>query len=995
MRKSILILTLLALCLPMAKAQTVTVNDGTTTSNFVPFWGAQAKAKFTKSQCIIPASDLTNIGNGCEITGLTYYASANASATFGDATWDVFLAEVGSTTTLSSYMDWTNLTNVYSGAMTVSNGTMTVTFDDSYTYTGENLLIGFKETVKGTNSAVSWYGVTATKGASVATASTKDCSQYSFLPKITFTYASAASCVRPNAPTASDITDESAIISWTPIDETQSNFAVAYGTGNDPDQMPNVPTNGTTAVTITGLAANTTYNIYVKAVCDENNESEWSLPGSFDTELCAEADKCELTFSLSDSWGDGWNGNAIKVVDANSHEELASMTIETGNSYNETLAICDGREISLVWVKGSSSSECSFSVNYADGYQVYSLAQGIGADAGTLFTFAVDCSSCHTPLGLNASNITPSSAYISWLRGSTTAWELKYTDNSTSATTNVGTITSSNYSLNGLTSNTNYTVELRALCNDNETSDWTEVNFTTPDCTGPSALYVYNISKNEATLYWTSGTASEYEVKYTNNTTHVTTTLAEFVEGNSCNITGLTANTNYTVAVRGFCSDAEQSAWTEEDFTTSAISTSGSETVFMEDFEDATVNIWDGAPALPHTWSRINHPDNPEINWVSLYNNAQNPTLAHSGSWQAVNYGYHGPVYLISPPLTLEGSSATLSFWSYNAYPQYYGTPEDQGRNSVLISTGGYSASDFTNEIWSPASVTDEWVETTINIPNQYLNQPIYIAFLYEGVLAHAWFLDDISIDVTTNVPNIFTQVTQNGNWNETANWSKGHVPTVDEYVVIQADATIPTGCIATADQVVLDNGGSITIADGGQLIHNNDGLAVTLQKSVTAYTVDNDNFHFVASPVVDALKPTTAGMTSNLFDLYAFNQQDTGNEWNNYKAEAFNIKGYNGYLYANNTATILSFTGAVKGSLKSVKMTVYRDGDNYNPAAPSYALVGNPFACNATVNCPFYVLNATRDGLVEGSGPIAPGEAVFVEATPDSKSVTFMRVNP
>ena len=52
------------------------------------------------------------------------------------------------------------------------------------------------------------------------------------------------------------------------------------------------------------------------------------------------------------------------------------------------------------------------------------------------------------------------------------------------------------------------------------------------------------------------------------------------------------------------------------------------------------------------------------------------------------------------------------------------------------------------------------------------------------------------------------------GNWNDDSNWSAGEVPE-DGTVIIRADAVIPDGYVAMADQIELD-GGSITIAHGG-----------------------------------------------------------------------------------------------------------------------------------------------------------------------------------
>ena len=67
------------------------------------------------------------------------------------------------------------------------------------------------------------------------------------------------------------------------------------------------------------------------------------------------------------------------------------------------------------------------------------------------------------------------------------------------------------------------------------------------------------------------------------------------------------------------------------------------------------------------------------------------------------------------------------------------------------------------------------------------------------------------------------------GNWNDGSNWDTGVVPAPGSDVMIMANAVIPAGYIAVANEVSIE-GGSITVADGGQLKHNTDNLVVTMK---------------------------------------------------------------------------------------------------------------------------------------------------------------------
>jgi uncharacterized repeat protein (TIGR02543 family) len=156
---------------------------------------------------------------------------------------------------------------------------------------------------------------------------------------------------------------------------------------------------------------------------------------------------------------------------------------------------------------------------------------------------------------------------------------------------------------------------------------------------------------------------------------------------------------------------------------------------WVEPFEDATFP--------PFGWNRYNI-DGGGSQWASSL--AQNHTA--SGSRSALHAFSNVAMqdgWLVTPPIQIEdGKLYNLSFWSNNGFPTWY------YKNSVLISTGSNlpSSGDFT-EIWSPASVTNTWVQTSIllnDILDAKYDGVFYLAFRYEGDDAHNWYLDDVSI---------------------------------------------------------------------------------------------------------------------------------------------------------------------------------------------------------------------------------------------------------
>ena len=146
-------------------------------------------------------------------------------------------------------------------------------------------------------------------------------------------------------------------------------------------------------------------------------------------------------------------------------------------------------------------------------------------------------------------------------------------------------------------------------------------------------------------------------------------------------------------------------------------------------FEDFT---GEGFPPLG--WSIVNAQGS--STWF-LYTDPHYTNAAHE--WGMVGEAQEG--WLITPPVAIPaGGQFDLTFSSYVEYP------DDYGKNSVLISTGSGDPSDEDfAEVWTPESVAEEWVETVLSL-DDYAGQTIYVAFLYEGTYAHAWYLDYVEI---------------------------------------------------------------------------------------------------------------------------------------------------------------------------------------------------------------------------------------------------------
>ncbi len=103
---------------------------------------------------------------------------------------------------------------------------------------------------------------------------------------------------------------------------------------------------------------------------------------------------CNLIFDLADSYGDGWNG-ANLTVSFDDGTPSQNLTMTSGSTASYTIEVNNGVHVTLTWSSGSWDSECSFTVKYEDGTQIYQVQ---GPSAGVLYQFDANCSGSSAPI---------------------------------------------------------------------------------------------------------------------------------------------------------------------------------------------------------------------------------------------------------------------------------------------------------------------------------------------------------------------------------------------------------------------------------------------------------------------------------------------------------------------------------------------------------------------------------------------------------------------
>ena len=173
----------------------LTVYSGTATNEYIPMYGFYFD-DYTKSECIIPAAQLTDMVGGT-ISAITFYPSSVNTRNWSNSEQTVFLKEVSGTTLGGSYSGTSGATIVKTGSpltMPIANQAYTITFTTPYTYNGGNLLIGVYNDDGDNYNRVYWYGTSnLTSGVSAYGSNGSDLnsvgySAQAFLPKTTFTY---------------------------------------------------------------------------------------------------------------------------------------------------------------------------------------------------------------------------------------------------------------------------------------------------------------------------------------------------------------------------------------------------------------------------------------------------------------------------------------------------------------------------------------------------------------------------------------------------------------------------------------------------------------------------------------------------------------------------------------------------------------------------------------------------------------------------------------
>jgi hypothetical protein len=178
---------------------------------------------------------------------------------------------------------------------------------------------------------------------------------------------------------------------------------------------------------------------------------------------------------------------------------------------------------------------------------------------------------CPAPTNVVTGAVTSNSANISWTEnGTATQWQVAW-KKTTESIWNYDIATATTYGISGLAAATNYEVQVRAICGEADTSDWSDAaTFTTLTCNKPANVEITGTTATSIVLSWeaTNG-ESKWNVIWKSTTATSGSAIVENTPATT--LTELTPATDYEICVVAICTEGVESAEECELASTTAI----------------------------------------------------------------------------------------------------------------------------------------------------------------------------------------------------------------------------------------------------------------------------------------------------------------------------------------------------------------------------------------------------------------------------------------
>ena len=616
-----------------------------------------------------------------------------------------------------------------------------------------------------------------------------------------------ATCTKPTDVIITNYSTEGADVYWTP------------GAGEDSWEIVAVPANADVSTgtpepvlsspyTITGLNANTTYDVYMRGVCSGSEHSDWTFKRTFTTNPECSAPlhvtvsqittnsamvtwdnaifgASDYTVGYSDTIQNNWT---TQVVDGN---QFMISGLSIGTYYNVYVGSnCDSGHADSVVVNfttrsclvggdlqiGDGTNTSSYLpdytfYNYAYMEEIYLASEMNGPAA--LQSISFDAASVNTPTrtiklylmhtssaGGGSSWLDPSTAQlvydntITWTTGwntinFTTPFQYNGVDNlavilvdetGSYSSSNTFRCHSTNTSMARYVYNDGSAYTLPPTSSGSTTSNRNNVIFGVPcdsttTCAAPN-VYIASTTDNSATVAWTPGnTETSWELEY--HTEADTNWVSVGAATSPYTISGLSSNLNVVVRVRANCGGGETSNWAAA---TGRTKCSVVNTLPLEEHFDNPTST--GPENQTYCWSTL-------TNYSSSYPSLSS-SQSNSGDYSVYFYGTSDYFsYLISPEFdaSIAINSLQVRFWGYKTNPSHY------IQVGVMTDPNDYSTFTQVGSNLSPDTVNN-WRFLDVNL-DEYTGNGHYIALRIPQSYTSYMYVDDIAIDLIPTCAHI------------------------------------------------------------------------------------------------------------------------------------------------------------------------------------------------------------------------------------------------
>lgn len=516
-------------------------------------------------------------------------------------------------------------------------------------------------------------------------------------------------CSQPLDLTATPLSPTSMSLGWTP-GGSETTWRIAYSSTFpfDPEAAGTKVLTTQNPKTITGLSSNTSYQFYVKGICSANDSTVYSGPFTFTTPCSAittlpYTNDFEVTSgTIPGCWSRSllsgtteWGADDYNDGCPSAH----SGTYFMGKSYSNSEAVLVSPQFALSGI--TSNPELKI--------WIYRNSDGMPGDSIAFYVNTTQVLTGATKLGRISTNIIelPTENVVGWYQ---------YT-----------------YELPALYNTTPFYVLTLGKTSDGAASYGLGMDDfllrEKPGCVEPSALTVNSVTTTTATVSWTSGGASNWNIEYgLQGFTPGTGTIKHNVS-NPYTIVGLNPSTAYDFYVQDSCAAGLVSPFfgpQSQPFVTECVVNSSFP--WLEAFE--------GTNFPPACWSVV--AQNTGYTWMATTYTSHSPTKC-----AAVPYNFTQDEQLLTPAFNFATlTHPVFEFWYMTS------TYLPSSFNITLwVSTNGGST--WTSQLWDKNSdvvTSSVWVSRKFDLTAFAGQTNMKFKFEYIGDDGDAFFLDDVSI---------------------------------------------------------------------------------------------------------------------------------------------------------------------------------------------------------------------------------------------------------